>query len=49
MRKPKEWTFTVTIVEGNDEFWETKPTKKEVADEVRASLLNNGFFDCKVK
>ncbi len=47
--KPKKWMFTVTIREGIDEFWETKPIKSQVREEVFAALVNNGFFDCKVK
>ncbi len=49
IKPPKEWTFTVTIREGNDEFWEDRPTKKVIAEEVRATLWVNGFHDCKVK
>lgn len=50
----KTYTLTVTIAEGNDEFWEDLQDKSgadEVAEAVREALANVGFTepDCTVR
>lgn len=42
----KTYTLTVTITEGNDEFWEKLRGKSgcdEVVGEIKAALLDHGF------
>ena len=49
----RTYVLTVTIQEGNDEFWEAigkKSGKKEVLEEVQGCLAEHGFYhpECRV-
>jgi hypothetical protein len=40
----KVYTFELVIHEGSDEFWDGKPSDKEVRECVAEALASMGFF-----
>ena len=43
------YEFKLIVPEGNDEYWENKPTMIDIAKDLKIALESNGFLDVEVR